>query len=130
MNETLMIQLLVTLLIIGTILNFLLPLSVAYLASVVKKKFGKDYTDKYIESAEIGVMGSEQYFYTSSGEVTHKDKKDLAMDISKKILVKDGIIIKSRDDEDLLSDIIESTVFRLNNKKTKHKGLKIETENK
>jgi len=117
MNEVSMIQLLVTLLIIGTILNFLLPLSVAYLASVVKKRFGKDYTDKYREAAEIGVMGSEQYFYTSTGEVTHKDKKDLAMDISKKILAKDGVIIKSRDDEDLLSDIIESLVFTLNDEK-------------
>jgi len=119
MNEVLMIQLLVTLLIIGSILNFLLPLSVAYLASVVKKRFGKDYTDKYREAAEIGVMGSEQYFYTSTGEVTHKDKKDLAMDIAKKILAKDGIVIKSRDDEDLLSDIIESVVCTLNEKKIK-----------
>lgn len=114
MNEILMIQLLVTLLIIGTILNFLLPLSVAYLASVVKRRFGKDYADKYIEAAEIGVMGSEQYFYTSTSEVTHKDKKDLAIDITKKMLAKDGIIIKSRDDEELLSDIIESVVFKLN----------------
>lgn len=124
MNEISIIQLLVTLLIIGTILNFLLPLSVAYLASVVKRRFGKDYTDKYIEAAEIGVMGSEQYFYTSTGEVTHKDKKDLAIDITKKILAKDGIIIKSRDDEDLLSDIIESVVFKLNksNKKKQEKN--------
>lgn len=126
MNEVSMIQLLVTLLIIGTILNFLLPLSVAYLASVVKRRFGKDYTDKYIEAAEIGVMGCEQYFYTSTGEVTHKDKKDLAMDIAKKILAKDGIIIKSRDEEDLLSDIIESAVWRLNDKKTKERKQKRE----
>ncbi len=124
MNEISMIQLLVTLLIIGTILNFLLPLSVAYLASVVKRRFGKDYADKYIEAAKIGVMGSEQYFYTSTGEVTHKDKKDLAIDITKKILAKDSIIIKSRDDEDLLSDIIESVVFKLNksNKKKQEKN--------
>lgn len=124
MNEISIIQLLVTLLIIGTILNFLLPLAVAYLASVIKRRFGKDYTDKYIEAAEIGVMGSEQYFHTSPGEVTHKDKKDLAMDITKKILAKDGIIIKSRDDEDLLSDIIESVVFKLNSKKGKSEGEK------
>ncbi|MEW6606886.1 MAG: phage holin, LLH family [bacterium] len=123
MNETLMIQLLITLLIIGTILNFLLPLSVAYLASVVKRRFGKDYTDKYTEAAEIGVMGSEQYFSTSTSEVTHKDKKDLAVDIAKKILAKDGIIIKSREDEDLLSDVVESVVFMLNgNKETKEQG--------
>ncbi|MDI6736792.1 MAG: hypothetical protein QME42_11485 [bacterium] len=121
MNEVSIIQLLVCLLIIGTILNFLLPLSVAYLASVIKRRFGKDYTDKYLEAAEIGVMGSEQYFHTSTGEVTHKDKKDLAMDISKKILAKDSILIKSRDDEDLLSDIIESVVFKLNNKKSQSK---------
>ncbi|MFH1563428.1 MAG: phage holin, LLH family [Nitrospirota bacterium] len=122
MNEVSIIQLLVCLLIIGTILNFLLPLAVAYLASVIKRRFGKDYTDKYLESAEIGVMGSEQYFHTSTGEVTHKDKKDLSMDIAKKILAKDGILIKSRDDEDLLSDIIESVVFKLNRKKeTKEK---------
>jgi len=119
MTEISMIQLLITLLIIGTILNFLLPLSIAYLASVIKRRFGKDYIDKYTEAAEIGVMGSEQYFYTSTGEVSHKDKKDLAMDITKKMLAKDGIIIKSRDDEDLLSDIIESIIFKLNIKKGK-----------
>jgi len=117
MNDISIVQLLVTLLIIGTILNFLLPLAVAYLASVIKRRFGKDYTDKYMEAAEIGVMGSEQYFHASTGEVTHKDKKDLAMDITKKMLAKDGIIIKTRDDEDLLSDIIESMVFKLNKNK-------------
>ncbi len=117
MDEVSIIQLLVCFLIVGTILNFLLPLAVAYLASVIKRRFGKDYTDKYLEAAEIGVMGSEQYFHTSTGEITHKDKKDLAMDISRKILAKDGILIKSREDEDLLSDIIESVVFKLNNKK-------------
>lgn len=126
MNESLMIQLLITLLILGTILNFLLPLSVAYLASVVKRRFGKDYTDKYVEAAEIGVMGSEQYFYATTGETTHKDKKDLAMDITKKILAKDGIIIKSRNDEELLSDVIESVVFKLNSKKREGKKYTIE----
>lgn len=113
MENLIIVQLLITLLILGTILNFLLPLSVAYLASVIKRRFGKGCIDKYLSSAQIGVMGSEQYFRTSSSEVTHKDKKDLAMDITKKILAKEGLNIKAREDEELLSDIIESIVYKI-----------------
>ncbi|MFH1963533.1 MAG: phage holin, LLH family [bacterium] len=117
MNENNLLSLLIVLLVIGTIFNFLLALAISYLASVIKRRFGKDYADKYIEAAEIGVRGSEQYFLTSSSQVTNKDKKDLALDITKKMLQKDNISLKTRDDEDLLSDIIEAMV----NKVSEHK---------
>lgn len=114
MNENNLLYLLIVLLVVGTIFNFLLALAISYLASVVRKRFGKDYADKYIEAAEIGVRGSEQYFLASSSQVNSKDKKDLALDITKKILQKDGILLKTRDDEDLLSDIIEAMVNKVN----------------
>jgi len=114
MNENNLLYLLIVLLVVGTIFNFLLALAISYLASVVRKRFGKDYADKYIEAAEIGVRGSEQYFLASSSQVTNKDKKDLALDITKKILQKDSIFPKTRDDEDLLSDIIEAMVNKVN----------------
>ncbi len=118
MNESNLLSLLIVLLVIGTIFNFLLALAITYLASVIKRRFGKDYADKYIEAAEIGVRGSEQYFLASSSQVANKDKKDLAMDITKKMLQKDSISLKTRDDEDLLSDIIEAMVNKVN----KHNG--------
>ncbi|OIP42264.1 hypothetical protein AUJ95_01880 [Candidatus Desantisbacteria bacterium CG2_30_40_21] len=114
MNENNLLYLLIVLLVVGTIFNFLLALAISYLASVVRKRFGKDYADKYIEAAEIGVRGSEQYFLASSSQVANKDKKDLALDITKKILQKDSIFPKTRDDEDLLSDIIEAMVNKVN----------------
>ncbi|MFH1096268.1 MAG: phage holin, LLH family [Candidatus Desantisbacteria bacterium] len=117
MNENNLLYLLIVLLVVGTIFNFLLALAISYLASVVRKRFGKDYADKYIEAAEIGVRGSEQYFLASSSQVTNKDKKDLALDITKKILQKDSIFPKTRDDEDLLSDIIEAMVNKVNEHK-------------
>ncbi|MBI4753617.1 hypothetical protein HY793_04520 [Candidatus Desantisbacteria bacterium] len=119
MNENNLLYLLIVLLVVGTIFNFLLALAISYLASVVRKRFGKDYADKYIEAAEIGVRGSEQYFLASSSQVTNKDKKDLALDITKKILQKDSIFPKTRDDEDLLSDIIEAMVNKVNEYKRK-----------
>ncbi|MDI6780899.1 MAG: phage holin, LLH family [bacterium] len=117
MNENNLLSLLIVLLVIGTIFNFLLALAISYLASVIKRRFGKDYADKYIEAAEIGVRGSEQYFLASSSQVANKDKKDLALDITKKMLQKDNIALKTRDDEDLLSDIIEAMVNKVNEHK-------------
>jgi hypothetical protein len=119
MQENSILHLLIVLLVIGTTFNFLLALAICYLASVIRRRFGKDITDKYVEAAEIGVRGSEQYFFTSTSEITHKDKKDLALDIARKILAKDGIYIKTRDDEDLLSDVIESVVNKVNEHKRK-----------
>ncbi len=113
------LPLLTILLVVGTILNLLLPLAIVYLASVIKKRVGKDLIDKYTEAAKIAAEAAEAYFLNTRLGLS-EDKKEIAKDIAKKLLLKDGICIKNPVDESLLLDVIESQVYRI--KTTKKRG--------
>jgi hypothetical protein len=42
-------------------LNFLIPLSIVYLAYVIKKRLGKDNIDRFVKAARISVQAAKEY---------------------------------------------------------------------
>lgn len=103
-------------LILTRLIDILLIFFIIYLAGILKRKFGKSLSDYFLQAASIAVKKTEQLSLTSERNITSLEKKEMALDSAKKILKRQNIKLKS-EDEKILSDIIESQVYELNQAK-------------
>lgn len=87
---------------------------ILYLAGLLKKKFGKTISDYFVQAAGIAVTKTEQDSLTSKEKITSKEKKQLAKELAQRILSHNKIKLKTKTDEQLLEDIIESEVYKMN----------------
>ena len=100
-------------LIVHSLVQILIPFAIIFLAYVVREKFGKDLSDKYLEAADIGVKRAEQLSKATPEQLGSKIKKETAMQVAKRVLQKMNIS-ENDIDMDLLDDIVESVVYELN----------------
>ena len=84
-----------------------------YLAGLLKRKFGKDLSDKYLKAAGIAVKITEQ-IYKKNKNIDNATKKETAMNIAREILKKENEKII---DEKLLDQTIEASVYELGSNK-------------
>lgn len=87
---------------------------ILYLAGLLKKKFGKTISDYFVQAAGIAVTKTEQDSIKSKGKLASDEKKQLAKELAKNILAHNKIKLRDKHDEQLLEDIIESEVYKMN----------------
>ncbi len=100
--------------VIQTLLTVFITFLVFWLAGIVKKKFGKTMSEKYLNAALMAVKITEQLTRTSGTSVNGPGKKTMAIGIAKEILAKEN---EKNIDEDMLSNIIEASVYEIKGKK-------------
>ena len=105
-------------LIVHSLVQILIPFAIIFFAYVIRERFGKDLSDKYLEAAGIGVKRAEQLSKTTPEHLGSKIKKETAMQVAKKVLQKMNINENDIDME-LLDDVVESVVYELNAKESK-----------
>ena len=99
--------------IIQSLFTILITFLMFYLAGLLKKKFGKELSDKYLKAADIAVKITEQ-LHKKTKNVSNEEKKNMAMNIAKEILEKEN---EKSIDEKLLDITIEASVYELGRKK-------------
>ncbi len=99
--------------IIQSLFTILITFLMFYLAGLLKKRFGKDISDKYLKAANIAVKITEQT-YKKSTDISNAEKKKMAMNIAREILNKEN---ENKIDDKLLDRTIEASVYEIGRKK-------------
>ena len=99
--------------IIQSLFTILITFLMFYLAGFLKKRFGKDLSDKYLKAANIAVKITEQV-YKKTENISNEKKKNMAMNIAKEILEKEN---EKKIDDKLLDRTIEASVYEIGRNK-------------
>lgn len=95
--------------IIQSLFTILITFIMFYLAGLLKKRFGKDLSDKYLKAANIAVKITEQV-HKKIDNVSNEEKKKMAIKIAREILEKED---EKKIDDKLLDRTIEASVYEI-----------------